>query len=154
MLPDVCVVTGSANHLLRRQRNESWVPSWVWLIYLLVGVLPGAIVAAVVRKTGRVHYAIEQECAARRFRLLLINWGIFLVLLGVAIASFFTGSESAAGLGAFLLLADIIVPAIVYFVGIQLYSIQKIENGYIWIKFRKPETAQAMYAAYLGQHRM
>jgi len=151
MLPDVCVVTGNTTNLVRRQRLESWVPSWVGFIYL-AGILVGAIVSAVMRKSGRIHYAIEKECAAQRLKLLLLNWGIFLALIGGMIASFCY--ESTVGLGAFLLLAAIIAPAIVYYVGIRLYAIQKIENGYLWIKFRKPEISQALYAAYLNQHRL
>lgn len=151
MLPDVCVITGSTNNLVRRQRLETWVPSWVGFVYL-AGILIGAIVSAVMRKTGRVHYAIEKECAAQRLMLLLINWGIFLALLAGMIAAFIM--ESSGGLGAFLLLAAIIAPAIVYYAGIRLYAIQKIDNGYLWIKFRKPEIAQALYGAYLSQHRM
>jgi hypothetical protein len=79
-------------------------------------------------------------------------WALFAVTLIGAIAAF--SNDATVVLGVFLIIASLFAPLILYLAALQLYTIQKIDNGYVWIKFRKPETAQALYAAYLVQQRM
>jgi hypothetical protein len=76
------------------------------------------------------------------------NWCFALCALIGAILSF---SAEIIGLGVFLLVACLLVPAIIYLIFLQPYTVQKIENGYIWIKFRRPDIASAIYAAYYKQ---
>ena len=149
-LPAMCLVTGRLDNLLLRKRKDAWVPSWVWIIFIF-SILIGAIVSTCVQKTGQVQFYLEKECHQKRVLIIIGNWVLCLALLAGAIAAL--ANEATLGLGFFLLLACILVPVIIYFIAIQLYTVAKIDNGYMWFRFRKPEMAQALYAAYLNQHR-
>ena len=80
-LPDICVFTGKVGNNIYVKKTLVYAPSWV-LIILLLNLLIGAIVYLLVRKKGNLGYYISPEAKAARFKLALINWGIFLASFG------------------------------------------------------------------------
>ena len=150
--PPVCVATRKTENLVQRKRTESWAASWVLLLILLIGPLITAIVYFCVRKTGRIQFYLEKEYARKRTKILIGNWCLFLgTLIGAFIAF---DNNTTVALGVVLLITSIIVPAIIYFVFIQLYTVTKIQNGYLWCKFRNKATVDALYAAACKQQQL
>jgi len=143
-LPPICLATGATEDLLPRKKTETWAPSWVYIIAVF-SLLIGAIVYACVKKTGQINFSFTKPYATKRLLLMVGNWLLF---VGLFIAMFigFAYDESTIW-GFSLLIASIFVPVVAYYLFLHLYTVTKIDNGYLWLKFRKPEIANAIYAA-------
>ncbi len=77
-LPETCLKCGQkAEHWVKKK--FSWYPSWVWIL-LLAGVLPFAIVAAILTKRATVQAPM---CAAHRRHWLIRTLVVALGLLGI-----------------------------------------------------------------------
>ena len=147
-LPPICVVTGQTADLVKRKRTESWSPPWIWA-FAILGLLIVVIVSMCVSKTGKLEFYLDNEYAKKRVGLILANYGLVLLLFVGAMMAF--SNESTAIFGGILLLMSIVAPIVFYIILIQLYTVQKIENGFIWLKLRNADVATMIYHAYHGR---
>jgi len=46
------------------------------------------------------------------------------------------------------MIAGVFGPIVIHYLFLQLYTVQKIQHGYLWIKFRRREMADTLYALY------
>ncbi len=139
VLPPICLATGASENLIRVKRKESWAPSWLLNF--------GALIYMLVQKNERIEYYLEQSFANSRTGAIILNWCI--VVTAFVGAMFAFSSETYAAVGGVLLLLGFIAPLVIYFVKIQFYTITKIDRGYVWMKFRKPELRDQVYNAYM-----
>lgn len=148
--PPICLATGNTERLVQRKRKESWGPYWVLLIAILSPLI-GIIVYFCVKKTGRIQFYLEQEYAARRTKILIGNWCLFMLSFVGALMAL--EDSNTAMFGLLLLFISICVPTVIYFVFLKLYTVQKIDKGYLWLKFRNADMVSAIYVAYHNQQR-
>lgn len=146
VFPPLCLATGRSDDLVQRRRPESWAPTWVW-ITILAGLLVALIVYYCVRKTGNITISLTRDYLARKTAVLLANWGAFVVLFFGAF--FFFNDSDTAGIGAIMIIASFIVPLVIAAIFLQNpYTVTKIDQGYLWLKFKQPDMAQAVYETY------
>ena len=98
----------------------------------------------VVRKRERFTYYLSSDFANARAGASVVMVGFFLVTFGGGIA-FLMNDYSVAGL--VLLPLCLIVPLIINQVKIKVYTLQKIEDGCLWLELRSPAARDAVYAA-------
>ncbi|HWG41460.1 MAG TPA: hypothetical protein VN688_01655 [Gemmataceae bacterium] len=79
-LPDLCLKCG-APAALSKSKNFSWFPSWVWVLLFVCGLVPFAIVAAIMTKRRRVEVPLCEEHKNHwMWRQVAILGGLLLVL--------------------------------------------------------------------------
>jgi hypothetical protein len=151
-LPPICIATGRTDNLVQQKRTEVWCPSWIALILLptclviFFGLLVLLIIYFAVRKIGNIHIYLNREYIHKRMAIFLGNLGLFITIFTSGVLMLRYSEDNV--LGVVLLLVSFLSPLIIYLIFMQTYTVHKIENGYIWLKFRKPEIAKAIYTAY------
>jgi hypothetical protein len=87
-LPDLCMKCG-APAAVRKQKTFSWFPPWVWILLLVCGLVPFAIVAMILTKRRTISVPLcEQHKNHWMWRTLVVVGGFFaLIILGIAAMS-------------------------------------------------------------------
>lgn len=145
-LPPLCICTLKRDTLVKRRRTEYWSPIWMQLLLFFALGLIGIIVNSLLSKKGKLEFYLDRDFAGKRLLLILGNWCLFFLIFTGAVMAF--QKESTMGLGFLLVLISVTLPLLIYFLFLRLYIVQKIENGYIWLKFHNPKAASAIYTAY------
>lgn len=145
--PPICIMTGKNKDLVKRKRNESWAPAWTG-IFIVLSLLIYVIVRLIMQKKATIEIYLDREYAQARMWRSIGNTALFFTLFIAGVINFANENEA---LGMVLIIACIVVPIIVFVTTIQLYSVVKIEDGNMKIKFRKPEQARAIYNAAMNR---
>jgi hypothetical protein len=81
-LPDVCMKCG-APAAVRKSKNFSWFPPWIWVLLIVCGLLPFAIVALIMTKRRRVEVPLCEEHKNHWIWRQIVVIGGFFALFGV-----------------------------------------------------------------------
>lgn len=134
-LPLRCVKTNQTAEQ-RLKRDLTWIPSWMYLLLLLVGPVVFAIIAMIAQKKATVHVGLSDEGFRRRRAGILIGWLSFLMAVGVPIAGF-SLADPQSDVGPMILLGSIVCGVIGIIVGVvkaRVVCATKIDDEYVWIK--------------------
>lgn len=139
VFPQICLATGRADNLVLRKRRESWAPPYLALF--------GALAYSLAQRSGDFQFYLNKDYLARRLKWILINWGVGLLCFFGAFP--FLTSDYLVIIGLILLFSSIIAPLVIYSICIKLpYTVLKVENGYLWLKFKDSDIAATLYDAY------
>ena len=125
---NVCVKCGAPASGTPLKKNYYWHPQWIYVL-ILAGLLIYAIVAMVVRKQQLLYLPLCDEHAARRKRMLLIGWGLFVA----GIASLFAipaVGDNGAGVVVLLMFVLVIAGIVVVISGANLIRPTFIDSSY------------------------
>lgn len=146
-LPEICVVTGDQEDLVRVRKTLIWVPSWIYLL-LLINLLVLLIVYLIVRKKCTVSYAMSRSARnAGRMRTLT---GV-LTMIGGGIAGVLIVSGNRPEIGLVIGIVAFLVGLVLLYAGGLPISIAKHKDGrQFWLKGFKPaffDSLRQMYDA-------
>ena len=102
------VYTGKVGDNIYVKKTLTYAPPWV-LILCLFNLLIGAIIYLIVRKQGKIGYYVSAEARAARFKLALINWGIFLAGIGAIALAVVLENNAIAVACPILILVSLII---------------------------------------------
>ncbi len=146
-LPEICVVTGDQEDLVRVRKTLIWAPSWIYLL-LLINLLVLLIVYLIVRKKCTVSYSMSRSVRnASRLKTLV---GV-LVMIGGGISGVLIGSGNHAEIGFAVGIVSFLIGLFLLYAGGLPISVAKHKEGrQFWLKGFKPaffDTLQEMYSA-------
>ena len=144
-LPEICVVTGDQEDLVRVRKTLIWVPSWIYLL-LLINLLVLLIVYLIVRKKCTVSYAMSRSVRnANRMKTLV---GV-LAMIGGVISGFLIGSGNYPAIGFAVGLVSFLIGLILLYAGGLPITIAKHKDGkQFWLKGFKPAFFDALREMY------
>ena len=155
-LPPICIATGTNLNLEHRQRNEIWVQGWLAFLILfgVVGIVIYFVVYFCTKQSGSFAFFINRDAEARHRWIVALDWLAFPVLFASSFVFFLNEGifgDFAMGFGILMIFISIFGPAIAYLVFHKKYTVTKMEGEYIWLKFRNPSIAPALYHAFYSQ---
>lgn len=144
-LPEICVVTGDQEDLVRVRKTLIWVPSWIYLL-LLINLLVLLIVYLIVRKKCTVSYSMSRSARnASRMKTLV---GV-LVLIGGVISGILIGAGNYAEIGLVVGIVSFLIGLVLLYAGGLPISVAKHKDGrQFWLKGFKPAFFDALREMY------
>jgi hypothetical protein len=149
-LPNVCVKCGRTEGLAAREQRFRWVPPWT-AFFLLVGLLPGAILQTLLTKRARLSLPICPSCNSRWSSAVLASrlalWGpLAITAVGCVLGVATNWGGIVAGAALLLLLPALLIgPALVYFVMMRPRSLRttRIDSRAITLACLSPTVLEA-----------
>ena len=144
-LPDICVVTGDQEDLVRVRKTLVWVPSWIYLL-LLINLLVLLIVYLIVRKKCTVSYCMSRSVRnGGRIKTLA---GVLAMIVG-GISGVLIGSGNQAEIGLAVGIVSFLVGLVLLYAGGLPISVAKHKDGrQFWLKGFKPAFFDALREMY------
>lgn len=132
-LPNRCIKSNEpADRYLRR--DLSWAPPWVYL-GLFGGLLLILVFYLVARKTAVAEFGITQEWVKRRRGRIALVWLLCLLGFGLVIAGAAVENGVVCLIGVVMFIGALIYAA----VAVPFYSVQRIDERYVWLKGIHPD---------------
>jgi len=145
-----CVICGDTQNVGFKQKDFTFVPSWCY-IFLLVGLLPGAIICTIMQKKSSVALPICPRCRSSWTSATAVSWlfGLF-GLVGCPWAGFYIGTmieRRDGGLfggfaGFFAWLIGIVLIQVLWMTRTSV-SCKRIDEQGTWLALPNPAAIQA-----------
>lgn len=145
-----CVLCGGTHDVGFKQKDFNWVPPWCYL-FLLVGLLPGAIICTIMQKKSSVALPICPTCRSAWTTATAVAWlfGIF-GIVGCPWAGVYIGMQidSRDGgpfggiAGFFAWLVGIVLLQVLWGARTQV-SCKRIDDQGTWLKLPNPAAVQS-----------
>ncbi|HEX7643402.1 MAG TPA: hypothetical protein VF472_14445 [Burkholderiaceae bacterium] len=124
-LPPRCIKCNADAQMPMRRKSLSWHhPGWYCL--LLLNLIIYAIVATLARKRAKIEFGLCEEHAAKRRKVIIASWAIFLASAGTA---FLLGQKMEdPGIPAAIAIAGLLIALIVAIVGARTVYAKRIDD--------------------------